>query len=108
MALEKTLATSKGIDCSYWRIAGKPISIDERNKVIEVALYGYVDADSTDANEPIATKLYTLSGDNFIEPADRVSATDARDWVYPAIKAMTTTDEDGNVVDSEFKDATEV
>ena len=107
MALLLKLPTSRGIDATYWRIDGADPTIDERKKTMRVALYGFVDADSTDV-EPIDTRVINLSGENFVEPADRTSSQDSRDWLYSAIKAMTTTDEEGETIPGEFADATEV
>jgi len=107
MALNKKLPTSRGIDATYWRIDGANPTIDERKKTMRVALYGFVDADSTDV-EPIDTRVINLSGENFVESADRTSSQDSRDWLYSAIKAMTTTDEEGETIPGEFADATEV
>ncbi len=93
MALKITIKSRKGIDLSYWRIDGKSPEINERQKFIVVALYGFVDKDHlVDSNgndlEPVETRVLKLYSDDFIKVEDREAVKDSRDLLYKAIKAI--------------------
>jgi hypothetical protein len=79
MALLKSVKTEYGIDATYWNIYS--INEDFKNKLLEVAINGYVNKEVRDENHnPVAWQNLQFTGDEYIKDA-------TREAIYLALKA---------------------
>ncbi len=104
MALQKSIEIkNSGVEVEYWKVS--QLNINWHKKESHCVLEGFLNKEARDADKlPLDSRSWSWSGDEFPFSDEGSNVSEA----YDIIKTETTTDEEGNVTDGEFKDAEEV
>lgn len=96
----KSIPVKWGLSAEYWSLTDVNINWD--SKSVHLVLSGYIDEDSKKVKGelPLDSRSFDFSGE-----LPFTKGGNSEEEGYEAIKSQTTTDSEGNVVESEFADS---